>query len=112
MDIETLRKDLDEKQDLLCQAVKALELEDSEHKRLLSVKDSQLQHFNERVENLERELSDVRFANAALATNNEKLTTDSNNLVEDALAFQRDHENVRDEMERLRKQLNELQCEV
>lgn len=54
--MESLRKELQEKQDLLCQAVKAMELEEDEHKKESQAKDEQIQNLQQNVEMLEQKL--------------------------------------------------------
>ncbi|CAG9825057.1 unnamed protein product [Phaedon cochleariae] len=56
-----LQKELDEKHDLLCQAVKAMELEEEEHKKYVSSKDDQLSMCQQELEDLRMQLQDTKF---------------------------------------------------
>lgn len=54
VEIESLRKELQEKQDLLCQALKAMELEEEEHKKESQEKEDALQKYQQQIEELEQ----------------------------------------------------------
>lgn len=56
VEVESLRKELQEKQDLLCQAVKAMDLEEEEHKKESQEKDNLLQKFQQQIEELEQKV--------------------------------------------------------
>lgn len=50
---------MQEKQDLLCQALKAMELEEEEHKKEAEKKDETLQRYQQQIEELEQRLQVV-----------------------------------------------------
>lgn len=56
VELESLRKELQEKQDLLCQAVKAMELEEDEHKKESVKKDEEIEKLLLQYEELEQKL--------------------------------------------------------
>jgi hypothetical protein len=56
VEVESLRKEIQEKHDLLCQAVKAMELEDEEHKKTVSEKDEVLTECHQEIESLKTQL--------------------------------------------------------
>lgn len=56
VELESLRKELQEKQDLLCQAVKAMELEEDEHKKENQKKDEEIERLLLHNEELEQKL--------------------------------------------------------
>lgn len=56
VEIESLRKEIQEKQDLLCQALKAMELEEEEHKKETQDKDELLQKYQEQIDELEQRM--------------------------------------------------------
>lgn len=57
MEIAILQKELQEKHDLLCQAVKAMELEEEEHKKFLEQKETQLTKYEQQIEDLRSQLT-------------------------------------------------------
>lgn len=59
VEIESLKKELQEKQDLLCQALKAMELEEEEHKKEAEKKDEALERYQQQIEELEQRLQVV-----------------------------------------------------
>ncbi|CAH0557268.1 unnamed protein product [Brassicogethes aeneus] len=61
VEIANLQKDLQEKHDLLCQAVKAIELEDEEHKKYLQIKEDQLNQCYQELEELKLQLHDAKY---------------------------------------------------
>ncbi|XP_072402203.1 centrosomin-like isoform X2 [Diabrotica undecimpunctata] len=61
VDYANLKKEIEEKQDLLCQAVKAIELEDEEHKKYVADKEDQIAMFQQEIEDLRTQLQDIRY---------------------------------------------------
>ncbi|XP_019864927.1 centrosomin isoform X3 [Aethina tumida] len=59
VEIAILQKELQEKHDLLCQAVKAMELEEEEHKKFLEQKEAQLTKYEQQIEDLRSQLTDT-----------------------------------------------------
>lgn len=53
VELQNVRKDLEDKQDLLCQAAKAMEIEEEERKKEIEIRDNQIQE-------LELDLSSLR----------------------------------------------------
>lgn len=53
VEVESLRKEIQEKQELLCQAVKAMELEDDEHKKNIDQKNKELLELQQKLEDFE-----------------------------------------------------------
>ncbi|XP_063914175.1 centrosomin isoform X3 [Zophobas morio] len=68
VEVESLRKEVQEKHDLLCQAVKAMELEDEEHKKLLCDKDEVLTECHQEIENLKSQLLDLKAESEILSS--------------------------------------------
>ncbi|XP_072395746.1 centrosomin-like [Diabrotica undecimpunctata] len=74
-----LKEELREKQDLLCQAVKAIEIDDNEHKKYVANKDEQLFMLQQEIEELRTQLQDTKYeidggyfsSNTTNNTNNE-----------------------------------------
>ncbi|XP_044266519.1 centrosomin-like isoform X2 [Tribolium madens] len=60
VEVESLRKEVQEKHDLLCQAVKAMELEDEEHKKLVTEKEEMLTEAHQEIEDLKSQLLDAK----------------------------------------------------
>lgn len=56
MEIANLQKEVQEKHELLCQAVKAMELEDEEHKKFVTLKEDELQQYQQELEDLRNQL--------------------------------------------------------
>ncbi|XP_057669944.1 centrosomin isoform X8 [Diorhabda carinulata] len=56
VDYANLKKEMEEKQDLLCQAVKAMELQDEEHKKYAAEKEYQLNMYKQEQEDLRVQL--------------------------------------------------------
>lgn len=56
VEVENLRKENQEKQDLLCQAVKAMELMDEEHKKYIANKEDEFQMCQQELEDLRIQL--------------------------------------------------------
>lgn len=54
MEVESLKKELIEKQELLCQAVKAMELDEEEHKKESSDKDRKINHLQSQLDSLQQ----------------------------------------------------------
>lgn len=59
MEVESLKKELIEKQDLLCQAVKAMELDEEEHKKEVADKDKEIIKLQSQLDSLQHKY-DVR----------------------------------------------------
>ncbi|GLV38819.1 centrosomin [Carabus blaptoides fortunei] len=112
VEIEALRKDLDEKQDLLCQAVKALELEDEEHKRLMAMKDSKLQEHNERISDLELELKKLSHANDELLANQEQVMNNSTQMYTQAFGLQSENARAKEEIQQLQQHITDLETQL
>lgn len=64
MEIENLRKDVQEKHNLLCEAVKAMELSDEEYKRSLTEKSDEIDRLQDRIKSLEEDISVHRDHNS------------------------------------------------
>ncbi|XP_056646795.1 centrosomin isoform X2 [Diorhabda sublineata] len=60
VDYANLKKEMEEKQDLLCQAVKAMELQDEEHKKYAAEKEYQLNMYKQEQEDLRVQLQDIK----------------------------------------------------
>lgn len=56
VDVENLKKELQEKQDLLCQALRAMELEEEEHKKETQEKEEALHKYQQQIYELEQRL--------------------------------------------------------
>ncbi|GJQ69842.1 putative centrosomin N-terminal motif 1 [Trypoxylus dichotomus] len=54
VEVESLKKELIEKQELLCQAVKAMELDEEEHKKEVSDKDKKITNLQSQLESLQQ----------------------------------------------------------
>ncbi|XP_068905231.1 centrosomin isoform X2 [Tenebrio molitor] len=67
VEVESLRKEIQEKHDLLCQAVKAMELEDEEHKKTVSEKDEVLTECHQEIESLKTQLLDIKAESEILS---------------------------------------------
>lgn len=52
---------MQEKHELLCQAVKAMELEDEEHKKFVALKEDELQQYQQEVEDLRNQLQVIFY---------------------------------------------------
>ncbi|XP_018567218.1 centrosomin isoform X2 [Anoplophora glabripennis] len=67
VEIANLQKEVQEKHELLCQAVKAMELEDEEHKKFLVLKEDELQQYQQELEDLRNQLQETRLDSDGLS---------------------------------------------
>lgn len=63
VEIESLKKELQEKHDLLCQAVKAMDLEEDEFKKTAQAKNEEIMVLKHEVEELKQQLQDGKYEN-------------------------------------------------
>ncbi|KAJ8968713.1 hypothetical protein NQ314_002168 [Rhamnusium bicolor] len=61
VEIANLQKEVQEKHELLCQAVKAMELEDEEHKKFIALKEDQLSQYQQELDDVRIQLQDTKF---------------------------------------------------
>lgn len=61
IEIANLQKEVQEKHQLLCQAVKAMELEEEEHKKYVSSKEEQLNMCQQELEDLRLQLQVINL---------------------------------------------------
>lgn len=54
VEVESLKKEIQEKHDLLCQAVKAMELEEDEYKKIGEEKEKEINDLREQLESLQQ----------------------------------------------------------
>ncbi|XP_074031139.1 uncharacterized protein isoform X3 [Leptinotarsa decemlineata] len=67
VEYSNLQKEVQEKHELLCQAVKAMELEDEEHKKYVASKEEQLNMCQQELEDLRMQLQDTKFDSDGLS---------------------------------------------
>ncbi|XP_044750220.1 centrosomin-like isoform X2 [Coccinella septempunctata] len=63
VEIESLKKELQEKHDLLCQAVKAMDLEEDEFKKNAHAKNEEIMALKQEVEELKQQVQDGKYEN-------------------------------------------------
>ncbi|KAL3281603.1 hypothetical protein HHI36_004810 [Cryptolaemus montrouzieri] len=63
VEIESLKKELQEKHELLCQAVKAMDLEEDEFKKIAQAKNVEIMTLKQEVEELQIQLQDGKYEN-------------------------------------------------
>ncbi|EFA01271.1 centrosomin isoform X3 [Tribolium castaneum] len=76
VEVESLRKEVQEKHDLLCQAVKAMELEDEEHKKLVTEKEEMLTECQQEIEDLKTQLLDAKAESEILSARTQSGASD------------------------------------
>ncbi|KAG5878661.1 hypothetical protein JTB14_015596 [Gonioctena quinquepunctata] len=87
VEYSNLQKEVQEKHELLCQAVKAMELEDEVHKKYVSSKEEQLNMVQQELEDLRMQLQDSKFDSDGLSLKSDTTgfyssrATNSGNLV-------------------------------
>ncbi|RZC38487.1 centrosomin, partial [Asbolus verrucosus] len=115
VEVESLKKELQEKHDLLCQAVKAMELEDEEHKKLVNEKDEMLSDYQQEIESLKTQL----LTRHSLAKHDVKpesglLSSKSSDVAEllSCQAFNIQQENSSSVLKDLQEKINTLEEEL
>ncbi|XP_060518754.1 centrosomin isoform X2 [Cylas formicarius] len=71
MEIANLQKEVREKHELLCQAVKAMELEDEEHKKYSQHKEQQALEMRQELEELRTQLHESKIASTGMSVKSE-----------------------------------------
>ncbi|KAJ8961270.1 hypothetical protein NQ318_008955 [Aromia moschata] len=89
VEIANLQKEVQEKHELLCQAVKAMELEDEEHKKFVASKEEQLRTYQQELEDLRMQLQETKFDSDGMSVKSDttgfyssRATTSGNSITE------------------------------
>lgn len=112
MELESLRKELEEKQELLCQAVKAIELEETTRKKMLSEKDLQISELLERLEAVQKDTTTLTEMNELLVQKQNRLMEDSTAVYTEAFNLQDLNNKTQLEIDHLNQQISDLETQV
>lgn len=102
---------MEDKQDLLCQAVQAMELEEAEHQKVLSRKDIQISELEEKLDSAHKDTSALTEMNDMLVQKQNKILEESSTMFTEAFNLHGiDQKNQ--EIEQLQQHINDLETQV